>query len=230
MDFRQKLFIVIAKCLGADPFKKYWPHRGSYWNTRHMSKDKVDDLNSVIREANELTRVHVGAMVMENILIFGFWIFDIHSVKHTIGLGIILNAVHGYALMIHQYNRILANFRIGELKKMLFVPKSEDEDTTVFSLYNEEDVSKEIKEKLKQINENQTLRIQTPNGKSFYLNNVSCGRVGPLLTNLDRLIKLRDFYQSKIILSGLEIDEFFHLNTREKLYQEFLESLHTISL
>lgn len=111
------LFIFIAQLLGVRLFKKYWPYNGSFWNYQHINPNNKYDLESVIRNAWEYTRGHVQLLFTE-LLIVGISAFSGYmTLQQCRGFLPIALIFHGYALMVHHYNRILAGRRLKKIKQ-----------------------------------------------------------------------------------------------------------------
>lgn len=116
-NFYEFAFPKVCKLLGADLFKKYSPFFGSKWNKHHINKNNVDDLNKVIDDAWEYTRVHVGALTFETIVYSGMEIIGVDKRVSWWKIILFIGSLHGYVLMIHAYNRFLAKKQLGTLKK-----------------------------------------------------------------------------------------------------------------
>jgi hypothetical protein len=116
----ENTIIWFAELLGAKTFKKYWPVGGSYWNRAKDCKklDPADkyELQRIIKNAYEYTQAHVQALVFECILILPLCLFLTERKSETIYTCIALAGIHFYALLIHEYNRILARRRLETMK------------------------------------------------------------------------------------------------------------------
>lgn len=96
-------------------FKRYWPVRGSYWNTRHLNKKSVDQLKQVVNEANEFTRQHVQ-QTMLLIIVYGVIALTAPSMpQYQHACFLVYFITNGYAFAVHHYNRILAQRSIQNI-------------------------------------------------------------------------------------------------------------------
>lgn len=111
----QRVFIITANLLGAKIFKRYWPMGGSFWNKKHINPRRRYDLESVIDESWDYTQQHARAFVTEAIIMGMAYFTGYFPPGQVIGSIPIIVTIHGYAMMIHQYNRILANARLESL-------------------------------------------------------------------------------------------------------------------
>ena len=112
---KKKLFIKFAECFGVKIFKKYWVVRGSYWNRKHIDKNQRPDLETIINEANEFTKTHVEQWIGILILIFILTAVDLTRYWEYAKLAFAMSLYHGYAFMVHHYNRLLAQERLSSL-------------------------------------------------------------------------------------------------------------------
>jgi len=112
----ERIYISICNLFGAKIFKKYWVVGGSYWNNHHIDKDNKYDVQNVITDSWEYSKQHIGALFVE-VLLFGMMMFLNINPEQPLSNRIFLIPLmfHGYPLMIHQYNRIIARRRIEYL-------------------------------------------------------------------------------------------------------------------
>jgi len=122
----------LSQTLGVEVFKRRWEVRGSF--SRKLQKNSISDLEQVIQDANYFTNFHVNKLSRDvkvcgiaiTLFLTGVNILC-HFKRNTISrisrqdcfffifrtmapaLSIFIQ--HGYALMVHRYNRILANKR-----------------------------------------------------------------------------------------------------------------------
>lgn len=111
------LFIKVAELLGVKFMKKWWPVDGSYWN-RLQKKPKLDTskrwaLEYMIHDSYEYTKIHVAGLISETI-IFLLIMLTWRSYR-LIWIYSGLAGIHLYAMMMHQYNRILGRRRLAKL-------------------------------------------------------------------------------------------------------------------
>jgi hypothetical protein len=84
------------------------------------------DFEGIITQANEYTRIHAGGLLVEILIGVLCWVAGYGHVAERGGLSkflSILFSYHGYALMIHQYNRILARGALAYLKENAPTPE-----------------------------------------------------------------------------------------------------------
>lgn len=115
---KEKIYIRFCNLLGAKQFKKYWPVRGSCWNRIHIDKKNIIDLEDVINNANEYSRLHTEQSITTIIIIGLCALFDNTSVKQMAKYIPIIGIYHGYAFMIHHYNRIMAKAYLKKAKEL----------------------------------------------------------------------------------------------------------------
>ena len=115
----ESIVIWIAELLGAKLFKKYWPVDGSYWN-RAKNLKRLDptnkfDLERTIYQSYEYTQTHIQGLTITSIVILPVYIFVSGKKVEVIYTYFGLLGIHLYALLIHQYNRILARRRLKNI-------------------------------------------------------------------------------------------------------------------
>ena len=110
-------YIFGCNLLGAKLFKKYWVVGGSFWNTHHTNKNSSRSINRIIQDSFEYTKHHLGALFIESLVLFMSFFTGYIEYSKIIGYIPIMLMIHGYPLMIHQYNRILANEQLDYIKK-----------------------------------------------------------------------------------------------------------------
>lgn len=115
ITYQQRLYLSFCNLLGARLFKKYWPVKGSYWNKRHTDTKKKNDLQIILDDADSYTQIHANFLMVELIIlglgsISGFTTTE--KFWEYIPVAIVF---HGYAFMIHHYNRILAKDALEKL-------------------------------------------------------------------------------------------------------------------
>jgi hypothetical protein len=115
---KQQMYLQFCRfILGANWFKKYWFVQGTYWNTHHIDKNNSQDLNRVIREANEYTRHHLQIGFLETVVMVIYFLSGSIESSKMFGFVMAILVMHGYPLCIHEYNRILARQRLDLIKK-----------------------------------------------------------------------------------------------------------------
>ncbi len=107
-------------------FKKYWPVGGSYWNKKHINPNNKYDLEKVIDDANEYTRLHANVSFM--VLLYGLigYIFNSFSYETKVSFGTFAIGTI-YAFGAQHYNRILARNKLNNIPKENNIDKDEDE-------------------------------------------------------------------------------------------------------
>lgn len=108
MNHYEKIFIILARILGITLFKKYWPVRGSFWNKTHISRTDRDDLECIIKEADNFTKEHIIGLTQQLVITFVVIMTGDDNTRSTLKLMLGLTLMHLYAFMAHHYNRILA--------------------------------------------------------------------------------------------------------------------------
>lgn len=116
---KEKWYCFVCKCLGAKQFKKYWFVGGSVWNKHHINKDNQKDLERVIEDSWEYTRTHLQGLFLEFVIYFVGYFTGLVLPHQFWGILPIFALLHGYPLLIHHYNRILAQNRIKQLPNIL---------------------------------------------------------------------------------------------------------------
>lgn len=112
-------FEYFAELMGVRLFKKYSPAGGSVWNKRHIRPGTRYDLNETINDAWDYTRSHV-----QNILVYYFLfamvaIFfpDAYNPTYLFRAWLLFTIYEFYLLMVHHYNRTLANRILAVLQE-----------------------------------------------------------------------------------------------------------------
>jgi hypothetical protein len=118
----ESFLIILSRCLCVKTFKKYYYIRGSFNEHRKLNKNSINDLETVISDANLFTSEHYRQIIQLLFifvpLVIIYFIFLDNSKTYESVLCIIgIFIPQGYALMVHEYNRILARHRIDYLKK-----------------------------------------------------------------------------------------------------------------
>lgn len=116
MSIKDNIIITVANLLGVRMFKKYWPVEGRIWNDTHIDKNSRDDLDRVIRNSYEYTKYHINGAITTLVMALPLialdnWEKSIVMIKFVSGVMLI----HGYAFMVHEYNRILARRALSQL-------------------------------------------------------------------------------------------------------------------
>lgn len=97
-------------------FKTYWPVQGSYWNSSHIDKNEIKDLETVICQSWNYTQQHLPPFLII-LIMFVFSLFEDNTLSW---LQIICFRVsifwELYALNVHVYNREKAKDRIQLLR------------------------------------------------------------------------------------------------------------------
>jgi hypothetical protein len=112
----ESMYIIFCNLLGAKIFKKYWVTGGSYWNETHIDKNDKEDLQGVIKDSWSYSKTHIGGLFLETLLYSLVILLNIQqnsSLSYKIFLLPLI--LHGYPLLIHNYNRILAKRQIKYL-------------------------------------------------------------------------------------------------------------------
>lgn len=121
-----RFVLTVAPFLGAKLFKRYWPGKGSYWNTSHFDKNSSLQLQGVIANSRENCSVHLRGLVSLGIVSLVIdlaprFIQGLESLLPNLKLALLLLAVQAllslYALMIQRYNIALAQARLRYLQQ-----------------------------------------------------------------------------------------------------------------
>lgn len=108
----QKIVIQICRLLGVRTFKKYWVSGGSFWNKNHIDPSKNTDLQKVIDDSWDYTRQHTGQLFIEALIVTVSYFSGYMTPKQVWGFIPIGLIIHGYAMLTHYYNRIMAADRM----------------------------------------------------------------------------------------------------------------------
>jgi hypothetical protein len=109
------VLIILAELLGVRIFKKYWPYGGSFWNNRHIDPTNKYDLETVINNAWDYTRNHVQALITELLVVMISYYSGYMNPKQCRGFIPVTLVIHGYALLVHYYNRTKAKARLRQI-------------------------------------------------------------------------------------------------------------------
>lgn len=101
---------------GAKTFKKYWVVCGSFWNVKHIDKNNIKDLETVIDGVKNYTAVHLQCLFFECLLYIMVWFFEVETSVNSWKAIFVLMIIHTCAFMIQYYNWILASDQIYMLK------------------------------------------------------------------------------------------------------------------
>lgn len=104
----EKLWILLARLCGATIFKRYWPVDGSIWKNTHLNKNNDEELKSLINDSWEYTRTHANSIAIETIIMTVSYFSSYMTTTQIYGFIPIMIIIHGYAVLVHVYNRILA--------------------------------------------------------------------------------------------------------------------------
>lgn len=115
-------FYWVAELLGVRLFKRYWPVNGSFWNTEHMNKDRVEDVEETLRMIKEFTRQHVQMSILATIVAILGYIFEIEQMDLRSYFYIVL-PMQLYPFLVQIYNYYKAQDRLQYLQNR--VPISE---------------------------------------------------------------------------------------------------------
>ena len=216
----ERIFLFTMRCLGVGVFKKYWPTKGSYWNSDHIDKNDLRDLERIINQSDDNINLHAKAFASEIILSGGSFLWKIQKPVDNLKFLGLCSLVHLYALGVQTYNKILAANRIHELKLQQNPNQPTEEQV--------EHREQEEKERLNTLNKNQTLKvIKSSFGYQLYYRDFL--PVGPSLNNCSKLLLFRDYYMQKFTGSKMEeFQEFYYITEANQLYQAFLLSLITM--
>jgi hypothetical protein len=134
LTFRQRIFKFACEyLLGAKIFKKYWFTGGSIWNKIHIDKNSIYDMENIIDESWSYTKVHLQSLFVETLTYTFCYMYEINKDVSYLKLLYLLGGIHAYAIVIHEYNRMLATDRISYLQKHKEEIK---EDKKIFYIHN----------------------------------------------------------------------------------------------
>lgn len=109
----QKIVILVCRLLGVRTFKKYWVSGGSFWNKNHIDPSKNTDLQKVIDDSWDYTRQHAGQTFIEALIVTVSYFSGYMTPKQVWGFIPISLIIHGYAMLTHYYNCIMAFERMA---------------------------------------------------------------------------------------------------------------------
>jgi hypothetical protein len=143
---RERVILFIAPYLGAKIFKRYWPGSGSYWKAVHIRSDSVGDLESLVSESRDNLALHVrgifytGIVTVSLIALPRYFMEISDSTRSNINISVMLMLIQimmsSYAIMIQQYNIILARSRIARLGHSSTVESPREDDQPI-KIYHE---------------------------------------------------------------------------------------------
>ena len=61
----ENAILWLSYCLGATYFKRYWPYNGSFWRTTHLNPRKAEELESLIKDTEQLVNTHFQIWAQE---------------------------------------------------------------------------------------------------------------------------------------------------------------------
>jgi len=129
-------FIVFAKCLGVDIFKRYWTVGGSAWNSKRINKNSIKDLEGVISDSYDYTRQHIRTFTISVGVSIPFLFMEYQNKNLTLGVIGSLIFIELYSFMVHLYNRLLAWERIDYLRSQGLVKEDDGEEVTDKEKFN----------------------------------------------------------------------------------------------
>ena len=107
--FNETTFIYICdEYLKIKLFKKYWFNGGSYWNKKHINKNNINNLKSIISLSNNTIKWHIIGIIVEIPLHIDLY----YQTNNRISI-IISFIYHSYAFIVQNYNKIMAQKRIN---------------------------------------------------------------------------------------------------------------------
>ena len=102
-----RFWIFIGKILGVKIFKRYWIVKGSYWNTYHINKNSIYDLESVIEMAIYYKEIHYMTTI-SGLIVYNMLIITNNFNKDRQISFLIFSLCEIYSFIIQQYNIELA--------------------------------------------------------------------------------------------------------------------------
>lgn len=196
ITFQQRLYLSFCNLLGAKIFKKYWPVGGSYWNENHVSQKSARDMKDIIRDANRYTRVHANIICIEIIVMLVGSMSGYMTPQKAFAYVPISIVIHGYAFLIHHYNRILAKHKLSLL--------SEEENM----LYDFE------------------YKLYINKVKMGFRLMYSYNQLSPTMKTKEECEEFKTFVEKTFSGSFLELEEYLFMNDCNSLYRDFYNSMH----
>lgn len=224
----QKIYLKLCELLGVNIFKKYWHVKGFFNKYTKLDKNNIFHLNMVIREADDFTNQHKSGLFAELFSLYiptiGYGIYDLltYKNKHMLlfSLGITSSCLlyHGYAFMVHQYNRIKANARIKFLEENNVNNNNKNDDIDIIEKEIDENnkLDKFLHINLMQRNESKYFNLQF---KDFY-----DLRLKFVFFNLNEIIKFRQYIYDNI--ENVDINKLiiiYNTNKFKSLYENFIK-------
>jgi hypothetical protein len=213
MSLYETLFIGFSNCLGVKLFKKIWSTKGSF-DQKKLNKNSIDDLNNVINDANDFTKIHISG-VQNYISVFipmnlGLCFLDKKLCLPITILTIPLLIHEVYPLIVHEYNRILARRRIKYLMK-----NNIDESIKLITFKLDNDITNFN-------NINKLIQIQKIwNVYKLFINNF---QINLSFASFETIYSFTEFLQNKFNNNILfeQIIEYDNCKKTDVLYQEFI--------
>ena len=216
MSSFENIYCKIAELCGVNFFKKYWHVKGGF-NTKKLDKNNVVDLDFVIRDANMFEGEHKSGLTHE--LLIGILPASIVSAvdyiktKRTdmllftslVSSGIFV--YHGYALMVHKYNKIRANARIKYLYDKMIVEKV---------------TTKKIVPKLYNLESDHLIINSSHDGYTLSIKDFCCHHIDLIFCELYDIERFRNFIYTT---EGNSKDKIIYLYNTKKfnsLYEKFI--------
>ncbi len=225
---KQKWYLKFCELLGVKIFKKFCHVKGFFNKNIKLDKNSIFHLNMVKREADDFTYQHKSGIFYELFSIYvpivGYGIYDLLTYKNKnmllYGLGITSSCLiyHGYAFMVHQYNRIKANARIKFLEESIENNNKENDDIDIIEKEINENnkLDKFLHINLMQRNESKYFNLQF---KDFY-----DLRLKFVFFNLNEIIKFRQYIYDNI--ENIDINKLiiiYNTNKFKSLYESFIK-------
>lgn len=130
------LFYRFAELLGVKWFKKYWPVKGSYWNSQHMDKTDRTDLTNIFADVKDYTRQHVqvtATIIIMSILGYCTGVIPMAYLNYFL---YVLMPMEAYAFMVQRYNYMKLKEAWGKLPNVTPVVKPDYNTEEPISIYH----------------------------------------------------------------------------------------------
>lgn len=215
----QQYYLNICEFMGVKIFKKYWHIKGRFDNNFKLDKNNKFHLDTVIRDSNNFTNEHKSGYFAEILMfqlpIISYGLHDKIKNKNNslllfgISVAFCSSLYHGYALMVHKYNRIKANARIQFLEEKEKINKT-NEDT-----YNEDLDEDKLICIRRYYNKNYKLYIKEAD---LYINFIFLDK--------KQAISFRQYIYNNIENITLEkLFQIYNLNKFKDLYKQFIQKI-----
>ena len=114
-NLAKRIYMRIAELLGIGIFKRYWPAKGSYWNSVHHESTSADSMRSIMLLATDFGKAHLHSFLCIIFIMMIIYVLDINTGSLGVSGCLVLLIYETAAMSISYYNYIRASDMLAQL-------------------------------------------------------------------------------------------------------------------